>query len=91
MQKQKIRVVVGVEHKGIVAVVSGRGHHAAYQLGKIGVGDVGDDDAQQMGAPGLERACSAIGDVVQLGNGLLHAGGRLGMDTPTAVDDQRDG
>ena len=84
-------VAVGVADDGAVAGLVHVVLEAAGEIAEEGVGDVGQDDADGMGAAPAHRACQRVGPIAQLVDGRLDTRRRAGIDSAGAVDDVGDG
>ena len=82
-----INLVIGVTDQRGKAFFTARRFDAAEDVNGIGVGDIGDDEANQTGAPPLEAARHQAGTVVEIGNGLFDScQQRIGKQVFLAVE-----
>ena len=84
-------VVVGGAHEDFVAVLDGDIFKALNQFGKEGIGDFGDEQAEEAAAAGDEGAGLGVGDVVELANHLPDALCHFSVDGAYTVHGARDG
>lgn len=61
------------------------------EFGEEGVGDFGDDEAEEFTFAGDESPGLSVGEVVELGDGFPDAGGEDWIDSGDVVDGARDG
>jgi hypothetical protein len=83
-------LVVGIAEEEGVAVFTETVLDAADNAGVEGVGDVGDQHADRLGAARLERAGDGVGGVIKLLDGLLDSLRQFGADVGGFIDDARD-
>ena len=67
-----VKLVIGVTHQQGKALFPAGRFNAAHDIDRIGVGDIGDDQADEAGAAVLEAAGHQAGAVVEFGNGFFN-------------------
>ncbi len=84
-------LVVGGADEDLVSACDGDLFELLDELGKEGVGDLGDDEAEELAFAGDEGACLGIGKVVELADGLPDACCEDGVDGWNVIDGAGDG
>jgi len=83
--------VVGGTDEDFVAARDGGLLELLNEFGEEGVGDFGDDEAEETALAGDERAGLGVGEVVEVGYCLPDAGGEHGVDGRYVIDGAGDG
>lgn len=84
-------VVVGGADEELVVALDGGLFEALDELGEEGVGDVGDEEADESAASGDEGAGLGVGEVVELADGVADACSHGRVDGRDVVDCAGDG
>jgi len=84
-------LVIGRANENLVAARDGDLFELLDEFGEEGVGDFGDDEAEQPAFAGDEGAGLGVGKVVEIGNGFPDAGGEDGVDGGDVIDGAGDG
>ena len=85
-----VRIFCGVEQQNVIAPLIGHPGDALEQQGEERVVDIRDDDADGRRGRGAERTGRAVGNVVELADGIHHAAVALFADRVAVIDDARD-
>ena len=85
-----VRIFCGVEQQNVIAPLISHPGDALEQQGEERVVDIRDDDADGRRGRGAERTGRAVGDVVELADGIHHAAVALFADRVAVIDDARD-
>jgi hypothetical protein len=78
--------VVGGADEDFVAARDGDLLELLDEFGEEGVGDLGDDEAEQTRLSGDEGACLGVGKVIEFRNGLPDPGRKRGIDRGHVID-----
>ena len=81
-----VRIFCGVEQQNVIAPLIGHPGDALEQQGEERVVDIRDDDADGRRGRGAERTGRAVGDVVELADGIHHAAVALLADRVAVID-----
>ncbi len=84
-------LVVGGADEDLVAARDGDLLELLDEFGEEGVGDFGDDEAEETALSGDESSCLGVGKVVEFGNGFPDARGEDGVDGRDVIDGAGDG
>jgi hypothetical protein len=68
-----VQLIVGITYQQGKSFFATGGFNAAEHVDGVGVGDIGDDQADQPGAAMLQAAGHQAGTIVELGNGFFNA------------------
>ena len=85
-QRHARRVVVGGADQDLVAILDGDIFESLNEFREEWIGDFRNDQAKEPGAPGDQRPRLAIGEIIQLADGLPHALGHLGIHGRHVID-----
>ena len=67
-----IELVIGITHQQGEALFPAGCFNAAHDVDRVGIGDIGDDQADEAGSAVLEAAGHQAGAVVEFGNGFFN-------------------
>ena len=68
-----VQLIVGITYQQGKSFFATGGFNAAEHVDGVGVGDIGDDQADQPGAAMLQAAGHQAGTIIELGNGFFNA------------------